>query len=449
MIELIILLVISLLLVLTFLIDRTAIILLLLFIVWYIPRQTAPGAYLENYTLLRWIMLLLLPLLIFLFLLVISFKKFKIDFCKIEVWLLLFVCYSMVSGLLNEVKLVDWFGYLGLYITYPILFIILANLNIKEKKLKIFLSAFITLLLLQIPECFYRYFVLGVTGDHLSWTLGPWGTTDLGVYMIYALFILISFWITGVMKKLWQKLLVILLILIFFILSVLGEMKAFLISSLLISLIIFSKAKKFSLLAFIIITFILMSYTIWASIYSPEQNYLYLFILNLTNLLKMGDLEFLLYSSGTARISAGLIVLNNIYQEPLHFWFGYGPGSSFAGSFTGEEGLLLKLGWFLKQYTNQFSAMLVDVGIIGLILYFILLINLFKLIKIAIISARGKFIRAIGYASFGMWFFYSVLSPWYILSWRLDSASFIFYVFLSFLYSNTKGRSNEINSGKL
>jgi hypothetical protein len=440
MIDLLFLIAISLILFFTFLIDKTALILPLLFVVWYIPRQTAPGAYLENYIILRWIILLLLPLLVLLFLLLLSVKRFKkVDFPVSVSWLLLFIFHVLISGFLNKVKLANLFGFLGLYITYFFIFIILANLNITEKNFKRFLFAFITLLLFQIPECFYRYFSLGITGDNLSWSLGPWGTTDLGVYMIYALSILISFWVTGFIKKLWQKLMVILLIIMFFALSVMGEIKAFIISAIIIGLIIFLKEKKFKPLPLlVIIMLILSSYTAWANVYAPEQNYLYMFILNLISFLKTGDLEIFIYSQGTSRIAAGVIVLGNIYQDLLHFLFGFGPGTSFKGTFIGEEGLLVKIGWILEDYVNQISAMLADTGTIGLFLYFTILFTFYKLIKKTMNFANDKFTYAIALATLGMWFFYTILSPWYILSWRLDSASFIFYVFLSFLCSSNK-----------
>jgi len=39
-----------------------------LLITWYIPRQTAPGGYLENFIILRWVTFIIIPVIFFCFL---------------------------------------------------------------------------------------------------------------------------------------------------------------------------------------------------------------------------------------------------------------------------------------------------------------------------------------------------------------------------------------------
>ena len=112
--------------------------------------------------------------------------------------------------------------------------------------------------------------------------------------------------------------------------------------------------------------------------------------------------------------------------------FGFGPGSSLVGNFSGQPG---KLFTFLVSFDalNQIGATISDVGIIGLIIYLWLLI---WILIIALQRTHGtedkhfKFLRA---SFFGIWFFYTIVGPLYHTVWRYDASSFIFYFIAAIL----------------
>ena len=199
---------------------------ILLPIVWYIPRQTAPGGLLENYLILRWITVFIIPLIIFVQFTRVTLKSRSLKLSNIALPLVVFIVFSVCSGIFNNVTLYELLGSLILYIRYPLLFIVFINMDIPKKVVKVFSRLFLFLVAIQIPECIYRYVVLGIKWDSISWTMGPWGTFDLGVYMTYAVALIVALnFIKGVK---WSHFV---LLALFFIIALLGEIKAFVFSA--------------------------------------------------------------------------------------------------------------------------------------------------------------------------------------------------------------------------
>ena len=138
---------------------------LLLPLIWYIPAQTATGGPLEEHLIFRWFGLILL---ITLFLVqtaknIVSGKPFAASF--IAKPLLALIIIAFISALLNGQGVWSLLGYLALYLQYPLFFIFLINSGVPTKVCKVFVTLFLTLIFIQIPEVIFRFLFLGIKWD--------------------------------------------------------------------------------------------------------------------------------------------------------------------------------------------------------------------------------------------------------------------------------------------
>lgn len=411
---------------------------ILLPILWYVPRQTAPGGLLENYIILRWTTVIIIPFIIFIqFIRIVSHSK-PVKFSRIALPLGIFVLVYFLSGVLNHCSLWEILGSLILYIKYPLLFMVLINMDITKKVIQSFTRLFLFLVLLQIPECIYRGLVMSIRMDNLSWTLGPWGTLDLGIYMIYTIAIFSAY---VVVKRI--NLNYIIMSALFFVIALLGEIKAFLFSAPIVA--IFSvygaqrqKQMKFRLvtLLFPLILLVLFYLVVnnWHSYYGKSDT-LTPFLQNLPNILKNPFLFFESQEVAKAghRISGGFLVWNYLSKNFFTLLFGLGPGSSLAGGFFGTPGRLFSLN---LPALNQIGAILGEVGLIGFIVYFWMLIILFRIILKANAIMIDTNLYILSAALIGMWVYYAILGPFYDLVWRHDASSYIFYFYAAVVYKH-------------
>jgi len=394
---------------------------LLLPVIWYIPRQTAPGGLLENYLIFRWITLIIIPLVIITQFIIMRKKSLKLS--NIALPLGLFVIFSLYSGFSNNIPVFEVLGSIFLYIRYPLLFIIFINMDMPKNISEVFTRLFLFLTIIQIPECLFRYLVLGIGWDSISWTLGPWGHFDLGVYMIYATALLVASDVVKGFKPVHMV-----LYCLFFVLALLGEIKAFVVAVPLVAILVINFAPSqrrkgktilvISLSAFLLICFFL-TFTFWGGIYPEGSNEL------------SGNLRKIQGKNRIERISAFIYVWDYMKDDWHSLMFGRGPGSSLSGAFFGEGGEIKNIPLLHK---NQVGAIFVDSGVTGMSLYLLMLLSLlFRLIKANRVIKNPE-LQIISSAMIGMWLFYTVLGPFYDLFWRHDSPNYIFYFFAAIIY---------------
>lgn len=429
------------------------ILIIILIIIWYIPRQTAPNGLLEKFVFLRWIILAIVPILITMVFSIKATKREKLDFGGILIFLPLIFLSALLSLTINSGSPLKMFGFLLAYLAYPILYVCLVNLSqfnkisdITEITKKYF-HLFFFLLIMQVPECFYRFIFLGITGDHISFSLGPWGTTDLGNYMIYFLSFLFAFYLMRFAKFVH----LISSVLIFILIAIIGEIKFLYISIpitfLFVSLFYVKSFHRTILAIMFILIFLILSLPFW----EVSGSFLYLFLNNLMNFIE-NPIEAS-YMSGTARISAGIITFYNLLQSDVkNLVFGFGPGESFAGNIIKNTNIIVLKGWTIEQYINQFSALLVDIGILGLIIYISMFIVFLKHALFLLNNSYDKFTKAFALGYLGVWLNYVILQPWVNIVWRLDSASYLFYSFGFLIYKykqNLKSKTKFLQLQKL
>lgn len=421
----------------------------LLLIVWFIPRQAVPNGIFENFLLLRWLTVILIPLIF----VVQWFKnnmhreRFVIPL-RIVVPLGIISLIYLVSGIVNNTKAIELVGSLILYLRYPLLFIAFINMDLNLTDVKKFLYAFFVLILLQIPECLYRFIFLGISGDFVSFTLGPWGAFDLGIYATFAICFVIAYnIITGF------KLYHILLIFLFFILAIIGEIKAFIFTIPIVSLTIFlygyrknltrNKLIPIFLVAIVIIIIVFISQR-WGEVHKSSGNMLAYYFQIITDVLTNPSL--LVSSAGVkpdaaTRFLGSAFVFEYLKHSGQSILWGAGPGSLMAGSFTGIPGRLYEL----PKYLNQLAVIIGEIGILGLVGYLWLLINVFGIIKNTIILVEDSYTKFISLALIGMWFFYTILGPFYDLVWRHDSPNLIFWFLTAMLYRQQVAREKIVS----
>lgn len=409
----------------------------LLIILWYVPRQAVPGGLLENYVVIRWLTVLLIPLVIIIQFLRLVMKSSEIRTTFIIWPLFAYICFNIISGIINNVQVLEFIGATTLYIRYPLLFIALANMDISKKTMSNFIKIFIFLVAIQIPECFYRFLALGIHGDFLSFTLGPWGQFDLGVYSIYVSCLIVAI---GTIKgfKWYYPLFIVLLIG----LALIGEIKALAISIPFVSLFVIyvglsqQKIRKLILMIAIPVVFvaaIYISFITWERVHTESGNTLALYLEKMISFIRDPTQLFTVEKTdiSSARFLGSAFVWNILKADWKMIFIGMGPGSMLAGNFLGTPGRIFEE----IPYLNQIAVILGEVGLIGLIIYYWMLLRLLKYIMQVNKIIKDNDVHIIAVALFGMWLFYAVLGPFYDLVWRHDSPNFIFYFFTAFLYS--------------
>jgi len=342
------------------------------------------------------------------------------------------------SGLINQSSLLEIAFTILIYLRYPLLFIVFLNMDIDKDVIRSFLKFFLFLVILQIPEVFYRFFILGIRWDYISWTLGPWGTFDLGVYMLYLTAIIIAYSLIMLVKPV-KYIPILILIFLFFLIAVMGEIKAFIFFTPIVAFFIIYNCIKnkisikklyiaIGLVFFIFIGFI-FSLILYEKIY-PESVAIKK-IGNMLNPATGGEIY--------VRISAPIDIIKKVEIDVSDFLVGMGPGSSFAGSYIEERGIIYEF----VQYKNQLVETFADIGIIGIFTFFWLLICLIIVLRKHIKIEYDKSYIFLNHAVTGMWLFYAILGPFYDLVWRHDSPNFIFFFLAASLYSRYHKIKNE------
>ncbi len=405
-----------------------------LLLTWYVPRQTAPGGYLEDFLVLRWITFILIPIIVLAFLLYRLKANPKIYLGNI-IWpvLLLFVVV-LLSGAVNKSTSVATAFTLLIYLRYPLLFLVLINWDLNEKSLDIFLKLFFILVIIQIPETFYRYFISGIRWDHISWTLGPWGHFDLGVYMMYATALIVARSLVFRIRKAY-----VIVIGCFFLVALFGEIKAYIFfAPLTICFVVWNclaftipRRRFYAIISLAVVAALSFSATI--ALYErvfPESRDLY----HIRTALDPGQ------EGRIHRVAAFTDLLRKLGRDPAPALLGWGPGSSLAG----ELGVEADTGFDIPiRHKNQLAETFIDLGFAGLIAYFWLLFCLFGQYRRHYKLEKEKKYLYLNRALTGIWIFFAFLGPLYDLVWRHDSPNYVFFFLTAVIYCRYRKLRDE------
>lgn len=419
--------------------------LVLLLVLWFIPRQTVPGGILEKFLVLRWITVFVIPLIVVVQFVKMTIRSQPLKPTFIALPLSIYIIYCFCSGFINNTPFVEQLGSIVLYIRYPLLFIALANMNVKKSVVKRYIILFFILIALQVPECIYRYAVLGFHGDDISWSLGPWGAFDLGIYAIYGAAFVVAY---DVIKGVRLSHMIFLVFL--FLLSLLAEIKAFILSIPIISLCtIYATFRRRSIRKFFLavslpvffIGAVYLTSNFWSRIHTGSGNSLAIYLEKIGYV--VSDPTMLVESDKADQFSSRILGTAYIWSYLRGDWrmvlFGTGPGALLAGNFFETPGKIVEE----VPYLNQIAIIVGETGIIGLLLFFLILLSLFKMIIKVNRIACDRNVLIISSALIGIWIFYALIGPFYDLVWRHDSPNFTFYFFAAFLYSYLQKWNNK------
>jgi hypothetical protein len=415
----------------------------LLPLIWYLPEQTSRGRLLVDFIFARWLTVILIPLIILILLARRAREPRPFYTTRIFFPILFFSIFTFASGLINKTPMFDIVGYLIIYIRYPLFFMFLADIDIPYKTIKTFVIMFLVLIYIQIPEVLFRYLALGIKGDEVSWTLGAWGTTNIGIYSMYAMCIILAH---GLLKGLRIK--HFLGISLFFIPALLGEIKALiLITPVLALFVIFftpfrTRTLKYATLlisVFIIASTSFLVYRNWDLIHKSKG--IDSFIQSVYNVANAETTEEERYKVN--RLGTFLEIYNAVSMNPTNLIWGFGPGSSLTGGFSKRSGRVITE--FISEGSplNQYGATIGDVGIIGLLLYLWILISVWRMIPRAGPVVNPTLYDILHVAFPGLWFFYTILSPFYHTVWRYDASSYIFYFVVAVLFQKFVLHKND------
>jgi len=415
---------------------RAHFLVVLMVALWYLPSQTGPGGLLESAVFFRWAGVLLIPLVAGGLLLQALSSRRGIVLTQLVLPMGAVLAAVLLSALANRSSLAGTVGVALLYLRYPLFFIALVNLPISLRTTHEVVKVFLVLVIIQIPEVLIRYAVTGVSGDRISWTLGPYGTLSLGVYCIYAMCL-----VAGVMVTRGVTLPRIAALCALLIPSLLGEIKALLLfgpicvmavlaipSSRLIAL-----PRRLTIVALLLVSAVSI-YGYWTNVNQGSNNVLGRVVTQVEQLI--GQSRDVAGVGRVDRLSWTLESGSTLAQEGS-LAFGGGPGSGLAGGVAGTA----------SSGATQLSSMLWDMGAAGLVSYFWLLLSALAIIAAAVVRIRGSRMRGYACAMVGMWVFYTLLGPNYDQVWRYDAASFLFWVLLAGLYVATRATSARPEDG--
>jgi len=421
-----------------FKIKKSYALLFFILILYYIPRNTAPTSFFEDYIILRWISYFLITSIgVYTFLWLKVNSKKIIYPPRLILLIILFSLITIISSMLNNSRIVETIATFFLYLRYPVLLLIVINLKFSNNTISSILFLFFSLVIIQIPELIIRIFLLGYRQDWISLTLGPWGTIDLTAYML----LFLSF-IGAKARYVKLKLHDILIILLFFIFAAIGEIKGFLFSAPIIFFLSFNSGRKMNVkkiiaipLSIIAITILIIGYlNIYSSVFGQDSTLI-------SSFTKFDKNETNYGVPLLRRITSFSWITKDLYDKKQLF-FGTGPGSSMAGTITKAKGVFYEN----KSALNQFSAILYDVGLLGTIIYILLLFQYYTMIreKLKMINPQSKKLITCLNALKAYWIYIIILGPLYDFIWRQDSANFIFVILLALFHTNTSVNKPDI-----
>jgi hypothetical protein len=361
----------------------------------------------------------------------------------IDIPLILFILLAFISGVVNSgINNIFINSILRSYLKPILIFYLIVYLQPSTSKLFKILNLLLAFVILQVPVSIVQATKLGVgqLGYSVGWdfaggTVGYKGANLLVILGLMAMAVLFGL---ALFKRRW---ILALAGLALFIPMVIGEGKAgFFYGPAMILYLFFGNSKfKIKLRTIVLIILLFMVVYIGAvlvmRVLLPESP-LYKFLTNPITILT--DYERPLASgSRTLRLGDWQLTWPLMVKDPLHFIFGYGPGSaslsSDAAQTTGK--LVSQYAAYLPYFgSTQLTSILLEYGVSGFLIYCYMLLKMLRIGR----SSDGPFIlppseQAVIWAYRGLVFIY-VTGIIYIRLWNLDASGTFFWAVTAIMY---------------
>lgn len=406
----------------------------ILFYVWLIAGRADPGELLAGYSIVRWGTYLLIPIFAGLMLVRIVRRGYWRR-GLIELFVIALVALMAVSGMVNATGWVAIAFSIAIYLRYPLLFLILINLDIRNSDYKRALRWLIYIATLLIIEAILSYILLGRYGDITFLTTGSYGTTTAGFMLSYAACFAIAHALLT--KVRWYHFLVVGGVLLVAWIAIIRSL--FIIIPLLFLVLFAARYKLIGLARARVLAVVLLGLVL-AAVYVPWD-----------------DLPFALPINPGDRLVAVQEVLSVLTDTPAHLLLGFGPRSFSPGN-VGEIGsmylLLTELHseWWVKnmglsEFVNAFS----ELGLLGFALYWWMLfvvlrqnLRFWRFCQRSMLNDKLvpeiKIWSIVSLAFIGIWFHYAVFGVIYWDVWRTDISSLVFWGCAAALISEARRR---------
>jgi hypothetical protein len=412
----------------------------LLIFIWLISGRSDPGAVLENYYFLRWLSypFILISAILWIF----QFTLRPIIIVSgIEKYILIVLIILSISTFLNNSSLRDLFEGVFIYLRYPLFFVLLICNFESYKDFSPFYKGLILIYFLIIVEGISNYWLFDYQHDYTFLTLGhAWGHAVAGIWLSYVFLILsCRYFVLNRVKWQWILFFFLMTFAVFYIASIRSAM-LFLPPLLLISWLINKNFLNPKWIAYIGIITILL--TVLSALY--------------THLVCNGLLPLPHWINPQFRLNfIGGIIVELIKRNQL--FFGAGPRSMDPGSLV-SSGLIFQ--FFSTQFptllrggTNQFVKALPELGIMGFLFYWFMLLKILTFnIKIWNSAKRhilNKAEKAVCLSFFPIWLHYAALGLFANDLWRFDISSLIFWVMTAQVYLIYRKHSNNKKSYRI
>lgn len=352
----------------------------------------------------------------------------------IDLPLLFFLAAIILSALANHSGLLATMLGLRFYLKFPLFYVLLVNLQFEPRVFQTYQKWFLGLIFLQIPFTIFEFFVLKWRIDDVGGTLGPGGTSQMGLMCVLAQCVFLTYLFEGSKHRVRYFLYTVLLL----IPAVLGSINAsFLFLTLLLGFILVRKLfSRGALRMLVIIPGLVLA--LWGSlkIYSeimPENTA----VMMLQNPRAVWEVMF------SGRLHKGrsinrLVQIPSAFQQAWSskgkFWFGEGPYeyAEFSKVTASEdefesEKFLSGIGYV------QITRTLLELGMLGMVASIWLMGAVWWLAwrYCRTAATEDQFLR--GRTVELMWVFFAVLATAYGPVWQVEHVAIPFWVWVASL----------------
>ncbi|MBN1155738.1 hypothetical protein JXB12_12540 [candidate division KSB1 bacterium] len=341
--------------------------------------------------------------------------------------MLLLLLIGVFSALYNNVSFVTMLLGLRNYFKYVLMFYILRNIEMEEKFYRVFLYVLIVLGLLQIPITVVQTIFYGTYGedvaDQVVGTLGWKATGAMAILMTFMVSIL-----TGLLIQTKNYLYLLGIIgCIFPVIFGSGQFGFYTIPLvILICLIIGSSFTIQNVIKAPIYLAVLVLLT-WLAMNYHDSRYSGNIIDFFSSPSKLVVLNDQLRKEGTfGRYQVIKISHQLLLEDPVNFLFGYGPGNASESYFTKYSGKLDKEYEGRKIGGIQYTSIILEFGFVGLILFLLLYLQLWRFNLKLYNKLDSRFWRGISLGYNGILFVY-LAGLVYNPVWFYDVLAFPFW----------------------
>ena len=408
----------------------------LLLYIWLVAGRADPGDLLEAYPFVRWGSYILIPVFTGLVLSRIVTRGYWRK-SLVEPYIALIAGLILLSGFVNNTGFAAVAYSIGIYLRYPILFLILVNLNLGELDYKRALRLFLIITLLLVGEAILNYILLGKRDDGTFFTVGvSHGHVTAGMFFIYGFCFVIAQILRE--KGRFYHIFHVLVVALIFIAAWIASIRLIMITAPLLFILLQAVNRRFLRRSLVMLLAIIILVLILIAIFMPWWHQLATLIPYDFNISYRFDV--------VKRVVHTLVSSNKLV-------FGFGPRSFSPGSIgpPGEmfEIMLAFFGRHTLGTLNQFTTTFSELGLVGFAVYWIMLMLVLRMnLRFLYISIEYKRYSGdtkavwtiVSLAFVGIWFYYAVLGIVFYDTWRIDLSSLVFWVCAAAIYSEGRRR---------